>query len=394
MAERLAAAKRTEAQLVGLHDDTDLLLALAEGIALGAYAFGKYKTGKAPVALKRIRIVHPDIDRRTVDRLNDLVGVVGAVRDLVNEPASALNAVQLASELRTLCRNAGVKYQMLDKAQIEAMGMGGLLAVNKGSVDPPTFSILEHKPRKAVNAKPIVLVGKGVVYDTGGLSLKPTPNSMDHMKCDMAGGACVAGAIAAAALLELPVHVVALVPATDNRPGGNAFAPGDVVRMHNGLTVEVMNSDAEGRMLLADALSYAEPYGAETIITVATLTGAAARAIGTQGIVAMGTADDAVFDRLKAAGDQVHERIAHFPFWKEYDRELDSDIADLKNLGGDSAGMITAGKFLARFTTRPYIHLDIAGPAFLTRRDGYRPKGGTGTGVRLLVEFLQRRAKA
>ncbi len=394
MAERLAAAKRTEAQLVGLHDDSDLLLALAEGIALGAYAFRKYKTGKAPVTLKRIRIVHPDIDRRAVDRLNDLTGVVCTVRDLVNEPVSALNAVQLASELRTLCRNAGVKFQMLDKAQIEAMGMGGLLAVNKGSVDPPTFSILEHKPKKAVNARPIVLVGKGVVYDTGGLSLKPTPNSMDHMKCDMAGGACVAGAIAAAALLELPVHVVALVPATDNRPGGNAFAPGDVVRMHNGLTVEVMNSDAEGRMLLADALSYAEPYGAETIVTVATLTGAAARAIGTQGIVAMGTADEEVFDRLKEAGDQVHERIAHFPFWKEYDRELDSEIADLKNLGGDSAGMITAGKFLARFTTRPYIHLDIAGPAFLTRRDGYRPKGGTGTGVRLLVEFLQRRARA
>ena len=148
-----------------------------------------------------------------------------------NEPVSSLNAVQLASELRTLCRNAQVKFQVLDKAQIEALGMGGLLAVNKGSVDPPTFSILEYKPKKAVNAKPIVLVGKGVVYDTGGLSLKPTPNSMDYMKCDMAGGACVAGAIAAAALLELPVHVVALVPATDNRPGGNAFAPGDVVRM-------------------------------------------------------------------------------------------------------------------------------------------------------------------
>lgn len=394
MAERLAAAKRSEAQLVGLHEDAELLLALAEGLALGAYGFRKYKTGKAPVAPERIRLVHPDIDRRAVERLNDLVTTVCTVRDLVNEPASSLNAVQLASELRTLCRNAQVKFQVLDKAQIEALGMGGLLAVNKGSVDPPTFSILEYKPKKAVNTKPIVLVGKGVVYDTGGLSLKPTPNSMDYMKCDMAGGACVAGAIAAAALLELPVHVVALVPATDNRPGGNAFAPGDVVRMHSGLTVEVMNSDAEGRMLLADALSYAERYQAETIITVATLTGAAARAIGTQGIVAMGTADERTFDRLKAAGDHVHERIAQFPFWKEYDRELDSDIADLKNLGSDSAGMITAGKFLARFTTRPFIHLDIAGPAFLTRRDGYRPKGGTGSGTRLLVDFLQRRAKA
>ena len=392
MAERLTAAKRTEAQLIGLHDDIELLLALAEGFALGAYNYRKFKTSKAPTTLERLTVVHPEVDRKTLERLSDLVEVVCTVRDLVNDPVSSLNAVQLASEFRTLCRNAGVKFQVLEKAQIEALGMGGLLAVNKGSIDPPTFSILEYKPKKVVNAKPIVLVGKGVVYDTGGLSLKPTPNSMDYMKCDMAGGACVAGAIAAAALLELPVHVVAIVPATDNRPGGNAFAPGDVVRMHSGLTVEVLNSDAEGRMILADGLSYAERYAAETIVTVATLTGAAARAIGTQGIVAMGTADDRTFERLRASGDHVHERIAHFPFWKEYDKELDSDIADMKNLGSDSAGMITAGKFLARFTTRPYIHLDIAGPAFLTRRDGYRPKGGTGTGVRLLVEFIKRRA--
>ena len=345
-------------------------------------------------AVERVRIVHPDVERREVERLNHRISTLCTVRDLVNEPVSSLNALQLADALRALGRKAKLRSQVLDKTRIKALGMGGLLAVNQGSVDPPTFSILEYKPKDAVNKKPIVLVGKGVVYDTGGLSLKPTPNSMDHMKCDMAGGACVAGAIATAALLELPVHVIALVPATDNRPGGNAFAPGDVVRMHNGLTVEIMNSDAEGRMLLADALSYAERYEAETIITVATLTGAAARAIGTQGIVAMGTADDRTFDRLKVAGDHVHERIAHFPFWKEYDRELDSDIADMKNLGSDSAGMITAGKFLARFTTRPFIHLDIAGPAFLMRRDGYRPKGGTGTGVRLLVDFLQRRARA
>ncbi len=394
MADRLAAAKRTEAQLVGLSDDSELLLALAEGLALGAYAFRRFKTGKAPAAVERVRIVHPDVERREVERLNHRISTLCTVRDLVNEPVSSLNALQLADALRALGRKAKLRSQVLDKTRIKALGMGGLLAVNQGSVDPPTFSILEYKPKDAVNKKPIVLVGKGVVYDTGGLSLKPTPNSMDHMKCDMAGGACVAGAIATAALLELPVHVIALVPATDNRPGGNAFAPGDVVRMHNGLTVEIMNSDAEGRMLLADALSYAERYEAETIITVATLTGAAARAIGTQGIVAMGTADDRTFDRLKVAGDHVHERIAHFPFWKEYDRELDSDIADMKNLGSDSAGMITAGKFLARFTTRPFIHLDIAGPAFLMRRDGYRPKGGTGTGVRLLVDFLQRRARA
>ena len=176
------------------------------------------------------------------------------IRDRVNEPYSFLNATQLASEIKNLSRNAGFKVQVFDKRQIEALGMGGLLAVNKGSIDPPTFTILEWKPKNAVNKKPILLVGKGVVYDTGGLSLKPTPNSMDSMKCDMAGSAAVACAITAVAKQELPVYVVGLIPSTDNRPGGNAYAPGDVIRMHSGLTVENLNSDAEGRIILALSL--------------------------------------------------------------------------------------------------------------------------------------------
>jgi leucyl aminopeptidase len=283
--------------------------------------------------------------------------------------------------------------QVLDKAQIEAQGMGGLLAVNKGSLDAPTFSILEWKPKNAVNKKPLLLVGKGVVYDTGGLSLKPTPNSMDQMKCDMAGAAAVACAMAVVAKRELPVHVVALIPATDNRPGGNAYAPGDVVRMHSGLTVEVLNTDAEGRMILADALSYGERYKPELVMTIATLTGAAMRAIGTYGTAVMGTAPDTEFHRLEHAGMQVFERTARLPFWDEYDDEIKSDVADIKNLGSDLAGAQTAGKFLARFTTHPFIHLDIAGPAFLTRKDSYRTKGGTGVGVRLFYEFIKQRAK-
>ncbi|MBS1943895.1 MAG: peptidase M17, partial [Bacteroidetes bacterium] len=214
------------------------------------------------------------------------------------------------------------------------------------------------------------------------------------MKCDMAGAGAVIGAIAAAAKRKLPVHVVALAPCTDNRPGGRAFAPGDVLRMHSGLTVENLNSDAEGRLILADALSYAERHGAETIFTVATLTGAAARAIGTQGSVVMGTAPEAHFTRLHQAADHCFERLAPMPFWEEYGEELKSDIADLKNIGGALAGQITAGKFLQRFTTRPFIHLDIAGTAFLDKRDHYRPKGGTGVGVRLLYHYLKRRAAA
>jgi leucyl aminopeptidase len=192
---------------------------------------------------------------------------------------------------------------------------------------------------------------------------------------------------------QLPVHVIALVPATDNRPGGNAYAPGDVVRMHSGLTVEVLNTDAEGRMILADALSYGERYKPELVMTIATLTGAAMRAIGTYGTVTMGTAPDNEFHQLESAGAKVFERLARLPFWDEYDAEIKSDVADIKNLGSDLGGAQTAGKFLARFTTHPYIHLDIAGPAFLGKKDGYRTKGATGVGVRLFYEFIKQRAK-
>jgi leucyl aminopeptidase len=221
------------------------------------------------------------------------------------------------------------------------------------------------------------------------MSLKPTPNSMDYMKSDMAGGAAVGGAIYAAALNRLPVHVIALVPATDNRPDGNAYVPGDVITMYNGKTVEVLNTDAEGRLLLADALSYARKFEPELVIDAATLTGAAAVALGQYGIAGMGTAKAEVFQQLQKAGREVYERVVEFPFWEEYGELLKSDIADMKNLGPREAGMITAGKFLENFVDYPWIHLDIAGAAFLMQPDSYRGKGATGTGVRLLYRFLK-----
>jgi leucyl aminopeptidase len=394
MVARLNAAKRSEAQLAGLHDDPAFTLALAEGAVLGGYAFRKYKSdAKGAPTMTRIAIVDRNVTAAAVEEVNDICEATCIARDLVNEPVSFLNAVQLGAEIRTLAKSAGFKAEVMEKSRIEALGMGGLLAVNKGSLTPPTFSVLEWKPAKAVNKRPVVLVGKGVVYDTGGLSLKPTPNSMDQMKCDMAGAAAVAAAIALIARRELPVHVVGLIPATDNRPGGEAYAPGDVIRMHNGLTVEVLNTDAEGRLILADALSYGERYKPELVISIATLTGAAMRAIGTYGSAVMGTAPDAEFEQLARAGEQVYERTARLPFWDEYGEEINSDVADIKNLGGDLAGAQTAGKFLARFTTHPFIHIDIAGPAFLTRKDGYRPKGGTGVGVRLFYELIKQRAE-
>ena len=269
--------------------------------------------------------------------------------------------------------------------------MGGLLAVNKGSLDPPTFTIMTWKPEKYVNKKPYVLVGKGVVYDTGGLSLKPTLDSMDYMKCDMAGAATVAGVMYTVAKAKLPLYVIGLAPATDNRPDGNAYVPGDVVKMYDGSTVEVLNTDAEGRMILADALSWAKKYNPELVINLATLTGAAHAAIGKYGIVAMGNAPGEVMEQLKESGDRVCERIAEFPFWEDYAELLKSDIADLKNIGGRYAGAITAGKFLEHFTEYPFIHFDIAGPAFNKTKEKYWGKGGSGMGVRLLFDYLKKR---
>jgi leucyl aminopeptidase len=266
-----------------------------------------------------------------------------------------------------------------------------LLSVNLGSQEPPTFTILEWRPENAVNTAPIVLIGKGVVFDTGGLSLKPTPAAMDMMKCDMAGAAAVVSAIYAAAKNQLPLHIVGLVPATDNRPGENAMAPGDVITMYDGTTVEVLNTDAEGRLILADALSFAAKYKPELVIDLATLTGAAARAIGKEGIVMMGTATAEQKNTLQQAGETAYERLVEFPLWEEYAKHIESDIADLKNLGLAEAGAISAGKFLEHFTSYPWIHLDIAGPAYLTGPDSYRGKNGTGTGVRLLYHFLKKR---
>lgn len=267
--------------------------------------------------------------------------------------------------------------------------MGGLLAVNMGSQLPPTFTIMEYKPKNARNKQAVVLVGKGVVYDTGGLSLKPTPNSMDLMKSDMAGAAAVGGAMYAIAKAKLPVHVIGIVPATDNRPGENAYVPGDIITMFNGMTVEMLNADAEGRMILADALAYAKRYQPKLVIDLATLTGAAVAAIGTSGIVAMGTADEPTKRKLANSGQATYERLAEMPFWDDYDELIKSEIADMKNIGGPYAGSITAGKFLARYTDYPWMHFDIAGPSFLTARDGYRIKGGTGVGVRLLFDYFK-----
>lgn len=374
---------------------TELVMAFSEGLILTNYQFLKYKSKSASEknSLKSVGIHHKSIAKSDIDYLKAVCTAVYKTRDLVNEPPNFLTAVELSNQFTKMGKEAGFTVQVFDKEEITKMKMGGLLSVNLGSIEPPTFTVMEYKPANAVNAKPYVLVGKGVVYDTGGMSLKPTPNSMDSMKCDMAGGAAVGGAMYAIAKSKLPVHVIALVPATDNRPDGNAYVPGDVITMMSGKTVEVLNTDAEGRLILADALHYAKSLKPELVMEFSTLTGAAAAAIGQYGIVSMGKVNDATRAELEIAGNNVYERLAEFPMWDEYDDLLKSDIADLKNIGGPYGGAITAGRFLLHFTDYPYMHFDIAGPAFIKGNDSYRSKNGTGVGVRLITEFIKNRVK-
>lgn len=365
-----------------------------EGLLLSMYAFDKYKS-KDEEEKKKIYpsklLLYGDINKADLKWLTDVTDAVYFVRDLINEPVNHLNATALASSVQKIGKSSGFKVEVLNRGKIEALKMGGLLAVNKGSVDPPVFCILEWNPGKTLNKKPVVLVGKGIVYDTGGLNIK-TGDYMANMKGDMAGAATVTGVLYIVAKNNIPLHVIGLIPATDNRPGGNAYAEGDIITMHNKMTVEVGNTDAEGRLILADAISYASKYNPELIIDIATLTGSAAITFGNQAIAMMTNADRKYISLLEECGQKVYERVAELPFWDEYGEMIKSDIADVKNVGGREAGAITAGKFLEKFTKFPLIHLDIAGTGTLKKDDFYRLKDGPGSGLRLLATFIKKLA--
>jgi len=366
-----------------------------EGLVLSIYAFDKYKTRTEDAAERKYPtriLLYGDIADSDIKWLIDTTDAVYFTRDLINEPVNHLNASTLAGEIKKIGDSAGFSAEILTKGKIEALKMGGLLAVNKGSIDPPVFSILEWHPADCINKQPIILVGKGIVYDTGGLNIK-TGEFMAGMNGDMAGAAIVAGVLYITAKTRIPLHIIGLIPSTDNRPGGNAYAQGDIIRMYNKMTVEIGNTDAEGRLIIADAISYASKYSPELIIDIATLTGSAAMTFGNQAIALMTNADRKYIDILKECGDDVYERIGELPFWDEYGELIKSDIADLKNVGGREAGAITAGKFLERFAEFPLIHLDIAGTEMLKKDDFYRIKNGPGSGLRLLSAFLRRYAE-
>ncbi len=369
----------------------DINLAFIEGLLMSNYSFNKYFTknlAEKDKTLESIKILDEQITTKDLIKIKTIVDSVFIARNLVNEPFSSLNSVELSDKLIELSKEAGFKIEVLYKKQIQALKMGGLLTVNKASKIPPTFSILEWKPEKARNKKPIILVGKGIVFDTGGYNLKPS-EYMNDMKSDMGGAAAVAGTIYAISKLKIPVHVIGLIPSTDNLIGKDAYVTGDIITMHNGMTVEIKNTDAEGRLILADALSYAQKYSPELVIDMATLTGAAVRAVGDLASAMLSNAEKKTKKALLKSGNETYERLIEFPLWEEYAESLKSQIADIKNLGAIAAGHITAAKFLEYFTQYRWIHLDIASTAFLDKKNDYRGEGGTGIPVRLLVNFIE-----
>ena len=375
-------------------EDEALMEGLAQGAMLGAYSFDRFKekpNGGPKVALGHFTVA---ASRRAgwldeACRTGRVIGeAVAFVRDLATLPSNFKTPTMIASQTRAMARKAGLSCRILGRAEMARLGMDALLGVARGSAEPPVFVILEHKPRRVRGRGPVVFVGKGVTFDTGGISLKPADN-MHHMKDDMQGGAVVLGTLKACAELNLPVHVIGLVPFTENMPGGRAQKPGDIVRAMNGKTIEVLNTDAEGRLILADALAYAERYKPAALVDMATLTGAAGVALGRFAIGAMAN-DQKLVDRLKEAGETTGERLWQLPLWDEYLELMRGEAADLKNTGGREAGTITAGAFLKEFGKHaPWCHLDIAAGSWGQEDKPWQPKGPTGNGLRLMVQFLR-----
>lgn len=371
--------------LVNNQQKPDVAYACIESFVLSSYDFTVYKSEQKPSDFKTLACV--SVSEEDLLQISTITQAVFFARDVINEPVITLSTAVFAQKIVDLFKGTGAEVRVHNKQWIEQENMGGLLAVNRGSVDEPCFVHIQWNPKKE-QAKPLVLVGKGIVFDTGGLSLKTPSTYMETMKADMGGAAAVVGVMKAVVDLDLPQHIHALIPITDNRLSGNAYAPGDVIRMRSGLTVEVLNTDAEGRMILADALDYAKELQPALVIDVATLTGAANAAVGEHAAVYMGTAQEEM-ERLEKVSLEVWEPLVKLPLWNYYEKQISSEIADIKNVGGPLAGAITAGKFLQKFTEYPWIHMDISGSAFLRTRSAYKGIGGTGFGVRTLVEFVK-----
>jgi leucyl aminopeptidase len=374
--------------------------AVAEGAILSAYRFDKYKTLQPPSPPpERLLLLGAESGELAALREGVRQGTAIAesatlARDLANEPGGFMTPARLAERARQVAREVGLRARIFTPADLAKHQMGGILAVGRGSANPPRMIVLEHgaRPKRGERRRrpTIALVGKGITFDTGGISIKPAQN-MHEMKGDMSGGAAVIGALRAAALLELPLRLIGIVCAAENKPDGDAYMPGDIVRTSAGITLEILNTDAEGRVVLSDGLHYASTqYEPDAIVDLATLTGAKITALGSICCAVMGN-DEGLIERVRAAGDRAHERAWPLPLWDEYKELIRGDVGDLKNTGGRDAGSITAAALLSHFVGKtPWAHLDIAGNEQTTRDLPYCPRGATGFGVRLLIELLRR----
>lgn len=395
MAKILAQAKVLKAKEVavdvasfkGKFSIEDTVSALAEGARLSSYRFDKYKSKPSPATTLSNLILSTKISknapaiRRAVEAAEIVSQGVYFTRDLANEPANVMTPLAVARAARQMAAKNNLICRVLGKSQIQKLRMGGILGVSQGSSFEPQLIVLENKT-SGKNKAPIVLVGKGITFDTGGISIKPSAD-MDKMKFDMCGAAAVMGAMKVIANLKWPVKVIGLMPVCENMPGSKAQRPGDIIRCMNGKTVEVLNTDAEGRLILADTLAYAKHFNPRALVDIATLTGACAATFGELAIGLMGT-DENLLHRLKNAGEKTGERVWELPLWEEYFDLIRATNADIQNISKKNAGTITAGLFLKEFAdhTKSWAHLDIAGTAW-TRA------GATGVGVRLLVEWIK-----
>lgn len=370
------------------------LEAMTEGALLGLYRFTELKTqngSRRPDPEELVFIIpdHADLSatRAAIRRGRAVAEATVTARDLVNRPANIATPSAMAEAAQAIAARTGLTCAVLDKATLASLGMNLLLSVNQGGNEPARLIVLEHNADQP-DLPTVVLVGKGITFDTGGISLKSS-QGMERMKGDMGGAAAVLGTLQAVAELDLPLHVVGLAPVTENLPDAQATKPGDVQRSLKGLTVEIINTDAEGRLILADSLTYAGEYAPDAILDIATLTGGRIVALGDHAAAVMG--DAALIERLRSAGDATGERVWPLPLFKEYGKQLESEVADLKNVGGRAASSITAGFFLSKFVpdSVPWVHIDIAGLAIKDKANAYVPKGGTGFGVRLLLETLR-----